>query len=94
MTEIMVDDFATRFQHQSDEKTMTNDIETSVHEHRGNKGMKNNSAFGGIYGLAVVGAAVYFIQHSATFWEGVIGLLKALVWPAMLMYKLLEFLKM
>jgi hypothetical protein len=58
------------------------------------KGMKEGKAFGGIYGLAVIGAAVYFIQHSLTFWEGVLGILKALVWPAILMYKLLEFLKM
>jgi hypothetical protein len=56
--------------------------------------MKNNGTFGSIYGLACIGAAVYYIQHSATFWEGVFGLIKALVWPAMLMYKLLEFLKM
>jgi hypothetical protein len=56
--------------------------------------MKNNGAFGGIYFLSFVGAAVYFIQHSASFWEGVLGFLTAMVWPAILMYKLLEFLKM
>lgn len=56
--------------------------------------MNSSGAFGGIYGLAFIGAAVYYIQHSATFWEGVLGFIKALVWPAMLMYKLLEFLKM
>jgi hypothetical protein len=56
--------------------------------------MKDNKTFGSIYGLAFLGAAVYFIQHSASFLEGVLGFLKALVWPAMLMYKLLEFLKM
>jgi hypothetical protein len=62
---------------------------------QGNKGMKhNNGAFGGIYGLAFIGAAVYFIQHSTTFWEGALGFLKAIVWPAILMYKLLELLKM
>jgi hypothetical protein len=58
------------------------------------KGMKEGKAFGGFYGLSVIGAAVYFIQHSLTFWEGVLGFFKALVWPAILMYKLLEFLKM
>ncbi len=47
-----------------------------------------------LYGLALIGAAVYYIQQSHTFWEGVLGILKAIVWPAMLMYKLLEFLKM
>ena len=56
--------------------------------------MKHNGALGGIYFLSFVGAAVYFIQHSLSFWEGVLGFLKAVVWPAILMYKLLEFLKM
>ena len=49
---------------------------------------------GGIYGLAFIGAAIYFIQHAFTFWGGVLGILKALVWPAILVYKCLEFLKM
>ena len=65
-----------------------------MNEYRGKYGMKHNNAFGGIYGLAFIGAAVYFIQHSLTFWEGVLGFLKALVWPAVMMYKLLEFFKM
>jgi len=58
------------------------------------KTMNNNMTLGSVYGLASIGAAVYFIQHSASFWEGVLGFIKALVWPAILMYKLLEFLKM
>jgi hypothetical protein len=49
---------------------------------------------GGIYGLAFIGAAIYFVQHATTFWGGVVGILKALVWPAILIYKCLEFLKM
>jgi hypothetical protein len=49
---------------------------------------------GGVYGVAFVGAVVYYLQHATTFGEGVLGFLKALVWPAMLIYKLLEFLKM
>ena len=48
---------------------------------------------GGIYGLAFIGAVIYYIQHSETFWMGVLGVLKAIVWPAILVYKLLEFLK-
>lgn len=59
-----------------------------------NNSMKDNGAFGGIYGLAFIGAAVYFIQHAVTFWGGVLGLIKAVFWPAILMYKLLEYLKM
>jgi len=47
-------------------------------------------ASGGIYGLAFIGAAIYFIQHATTFWMGALGVLKALFWPAVLIYKVLE----
>ena len=45
-------------------------------------------ASGGVYGLGFIGAAVFYIQQATTFWEGFFGLLKALVWPAFLVYKL------
>ena len=45
----------------------------------------NNSA-GAVYGLGVIGAAVYYISASAGFWTGLIGFLKALAWPAFLVY--------
>lgn len=48
----------------------------------------------GFYGLAFIGALIYYIQHATTFWMGVLGFLKALVWPAFLIYNALEFLKM
>ncbi len=44
---------------------------------------------GAMYGLGFVGAAVYYIQHAATFWGGVLGVLRAAVWPALLIYKVL-----
>ena len=47
-----------------------------------------------VYRLGVLGAAVYYIQRAATFWLGVPGILKALVWPAMRLYRVLEMLKM
>jgi len=51
-------------------------------------------ASGGIYGLGFIGAAVYFIGHAATFWLGVLGFLKALVWPGFLVWGLLNLAKM
>lgn len=52
--------------------------------------MKNNGAVGGgVYGLAFIGAPIYFIQQADTFWMGVLGVLKAVVWPAILVYHLL-----
>lgn len=56
--------------------------------------MKENGFLSSIYGMAFIGAAVYYIQHSVTFWAGVLGVIKALFWPAMIMYKILELLKM
>lgn len=47
-----------------------------------------------VYGLALIGAAIYYFGQADTFWMGVLGLLKALVWPAMLIYKLFGFLGM
>jgi hypothetical protein len=47
-----------------------------------------------VYGLAFIGALIYFIQHATTFWMGVLGVLKALVWPAYLIYHILAFLKL
>lgn len=49
---------------------------------------------GAVYGLGFIGAAVYYIQHAATFGDGVFGVLKAIVWPALLIYRVLGLLKM
>ncbi|HPW34546.1 MAG TPA: hypothetical protein PK367_02170 [Candidatus Paceibacterota bacterium] len=56
------------------------------------KKSQDKGVSGCIYGLAFIGAAIYFIQNAATFWMGVLGVLKALVWPAILIYQLLKFL--
>jgi len=45
-----------------------------------------------VYGLGLIGALVYYIQHSDSFWGGVLGILKALVWPAFVVYDLLRYL--
>ncbi len=47
---------------------------------------------GAAYFMAFIGAAVYYIQNAGTFWLGVLGFLKALVWPVFLVYNLLEYL--
>lgn len=43
-----------------------------------------------VYGLGFIGAAVYYLSHATTFLAGVYGFLKALVWPAFLVYYALE----
>ncbi len=69
-----------------------NKPEMQHHYHHG-KGM-HNGAFGGVYFLTIIGAAIYFIQHAAGFWGGVAGFLEALVWPVVVIYKVLELLKL
>lgn len=44
-----------------------------------------------IYLLGTVGAAVFFINGTPTIWEGIIGVFKALVWPAFLVFRAFEF---
>lgn len=62
-------------------------------KHRRKSGY-NNGACGWVYFLSVVGAAVYYIQQSEGFWMGVLGVLKAFVWPALVMHRLMEMWKM
>lgn len=44
---------------------------------------------GGAYFLAMIGAAVYYLQQVDGFWLSVLALLKAIIWPAFLVYHLL-----
>jgi hypothetical protein len=52
---------------------------------------QNANAGGAVYGLGMIGAAVYYISAATSFGMGVVGLLKALVWPAFMVYKALDF---
>ena len=45
---------------------------------------------GAVYGLGFIGAAIYYVSTATSFWMGVLGILKAIVWPAMLVYGLLK----
>jgi hypothetical protein len=60
---------------------MGNEMNNCDHHHR-------NYSKGGeaVYGLGFIGAAVYFIGHATTFGLGVLGFLKAIVWPAFLVF--------
>lgn len=49
---------------------------------------------GGIYFVGFIGAAVYYISIATGFWNGVWGFIKAMVWPALLVFKLMKYLGM
>lgn len=46
---------------------------------------------GAFYVLGLIGAAIYYISTAIGFWGGVLGFLKAIVWPAFLVFELLKF---
>ena len=46
---------------------------------------------GAVYGLGLIGAAIYYISAATGFWMGVLGFLKALVWPVFLVYEVLKY---
>jgi hypothetical protein len=60
------------------------------------KKMKNHChhADSAVYGMGFLGALIYYISTATGFWMGVWGVLKAIVWPAFLVFHLLKFLGM
>ncbi len=49
-----------------------------------------NGSASAVYGLGFIGALIYFISAATGFWMGALGVLKAIVWPAILVYEALK----
>jgi hypothetical protein len=60
----------------------------TCHHHGGGGGS------GAIYGLGVIGALFYFLQNANSLVTVIVGIGKAIFWPAILMYQLLSYLKL
>jgi hypothetical protein len=56
-------------------------------------GKRYYGSSGAVYGLGFLGALVYYIQHAASLGDGLFGILKALVWPALFVYKVISLWK-
>jgi hypothetical protein len=54
------------------------------------KVIHHSTSSNAVYGLGFIGAAIYYIMQATGFWMGVVGFLKALVWPAILVYEALK----
>lgn len=84
------------------EKEIEEDIEEFVEETKNikckgdkkNMNMKANASGGAVYGLGFIGSLVYFISTAGGFWIGVLGFLKAIVWPAILVFELMSYLNL
>ena len=73
---------------------MTTDTNSTRTEHQQQKVVYKNAASAPVYGFGLIGAWVYYLSHATTFWMGALGILKGIVWPAMLVYELLKYLEM
>ena len=57
-----------------------------------NYNRKRFAANDAVYGLGFLGAAIFYISNATTFWMGLLGFLKAIVWPAFMVYEAFNFL--
>ena len=62
-------------------KSNTYNIKCTVKE-----GVKCNGSGGCFYFLGFLGALIYYITTAPTFWDAVIGFIKAIFWPAFLVH--------
>jgi len=69
---------------------MPNEEKNCCQDKKWNAG--NAGTSGAVYGMGFIGALIFYIQTATTFWIGVLGFFKAIFWPAILIYKLLQFL--
>jgi hypothetical protein len=76
------------------EDEMATEVRTNEGENRKQKVVYRGGASEAVYGFGLIGAWVYYVGHATTFWLGVLGVLKGLIWPALLVYELLKFLNM
>lgn len=56
------------------------------------KSMDKHTTQSALYFFGFLGAAIYYISTATTFWIGVIGFLKSMVWPTFLVFEALKYL--
>jgi hypothetical protein len=79
------------------EKKMEEKVEKKIEEAfccKDNHKHRHGGHGDALYGLGVIGAMFYFLQSASGFNEVVIGICKAVFWPAILMFKLLTYLQL
>ena len=63
-------------------------------KHSKKKTAAKTGGAGGVWFLGFVGALFYYLHfHSGTFWLVIMAIVKAILWPAYLVYYLLHFMR-
>ena len=73
---------------------MTTDTNPPLEKTQRTKVVYRGASSAPIYGLGLIGAWVYYLGTASTFWMGVLGFFKGIVWPAMLVFELMRYLNM
>jgi hypothetical protein len=55
------------------------------------KEVKNNASGGFLYFMGFLGAAIFYIGQAASFGAGIVGFLKAIIWPLFLVLEALKY---
>lgn len=70
-------------------KKTKKEVKKEMHECCNTSKWKGSECGGGFYGLGFLGALIYYLANATSFWNGVLGVLKALVWPVFVVMKIL-----
>ena len=54
--------------------------------------IKRGAASNTVYGMGFIGALIYYLSTATSFWAGLMGIVKAIFWPAFLVYQALTVL--
>lgn len=73
---------------------MSAETKENTQETRKSRGYYRGGGSDAVYGFGLIGAWVYYLTHATTFWMGILGLLKGIIWPAILVYELLKYLSL
>lgn len=73
---------------------MTNEADTKQSEPRKSGKTYYRGSSEAVYGFGLIGAWIYYFSTATTFWVGVLGFFKGIVWPAMLVYEAMKLLGM
>ena len=57
-----------------------------------NKNVQKGAPLGFVLFVAYIGAAVYFINQTSGFWNIIWALIKAIVWPGIIVYHVMQML--
>ncbi len=71
------------------ERGISNTVKKGFNKSCSSKEFSCSSTNSWIYFLGFIGAAIYYVSHASGFWSFVLAILQAIIWPAMVVLKIL-----